>query len=114
MTFGKPMGQWSADELRRMVNAVHLRLCEHFPLLVVNGAWRYRGFDTEEVGGFGRVVILRFERDIRGRTAFIEVQITEWSFNNPLFDMRAFIIEKVSEEDRKLTEERTKQLDCAA
>jgi hypothetical protein len=101
------------EMLRQMAHGVHGRICELFPLFIING-WRYRGFEPEEVGGVGVVVILRFEKSIRGRTAFIEIQISEFSFNSPQFRMRDFIVEQINAQEALLLIERQRQLDCAA
>lgn len=103
----------SKAQIREMVSGVHGRICDLFPLFVVSG-WCYRGFQPDEVGGVGVVVLLRFEKIIRGRTAYVEIQIGEMSFNNPLFDLRAFIIEQLHTEEAGLIRQREQQLDCVA
>lgn len=97
-------------KIAQMVNAVHLRICDMFPAFIHNG-WRYRGFEPDQVGGVGVVVILRFEKSIKGRTAFVEVQISEVSFNNPDFDMKRYVDEALREQEVLLVIEREAQLD---
>lgn len=102
-----------ASEAREMVNGVHGRICEMFPMFFVSG-WKYKGFEPDEMGGIGRVVILRFEKAIRGKVGYVEIQVSEFSFNNPAYDLKSFIIEQIRAQELALIERRQRELDCAA
>lgn len=95
-----------------MVRGVHGRVCEMFPLFVVNG-WRYRGFKPEDAGEAGIVVVLRFEKPIGGREAYVNVQLGEPQFNDSPLKLRDVIVSQLQSHETMLHMQRAAQLECA-
>jgi hypothetical protein len=91
---------------------VHARLASLFPLLLVSG-WAYKGFGVQGIGGMG-FLILRFEKLIRGRAAFVKLRISRPLFEDVSFDLAGWMTAELHGQEASLIEQRRRQLDCAA
>jgi hypothetical protein len=83
-------------------NAVHSLVERMFPFRMVDG-WGYKGFSLSRDGTKGYVVNLRFEKLVMGRMGFAILHVPVASIKIPGFDLKAWVSERLCEQEEHLT-----------